>query len=133
MEMQTSNHALIEQLTATLGIKPKCAECNEQGEVVELDLSQSNIAQLPEKLKEFVHLQRLNLSNNQLTRILPEEVGLLTSLQRLDLHKNQLAHIPAELAQRSNLQYLDLHTNQLTHIPPEISKLTSLQHLDLYD
>ncbi len=36
MEMQTSNHALIEQLTATLGIKPKCAECNEQGDVVEL-------------------------------------------------------------------------------------------------
>ena len=133
MEMPTSNHALIEQLTATLGIEPKCAECNEQGDVVELDLSQSNIAQLPEKLKEFVHLQRLNLSNNQLTHILPEEVGLLTSLQRLDLHKNQLAHIPAELAQLSNLQYLDLHTNQLAHIPPEISKLTSLQHLDLYD
>jgi internalin A len=133
MEMEPSNHALIEQLTVILGFAPKYAECNEQGDIVELDLSQSNVTQLPEELKEFGYLQCLNLSSNQLTHILPEEVGLLTSLQRLDLHKNQLTHIPTELAQLSNLQYLDLHTNQLTHIPPEICKLTNLQHLDLYD
>jgi len=133
MEMQTSKHALIEQLTATLGIRPKYAEYNEQGDVIELDLSQSYMTQLPEELKGLTHLQRLNLSNNQLTQIPLEELAQLTNLQRLDLHKNHLTHIPPELAQLTNLQHLDLHTNQLTHIPPELAQLTNLQYLDLYE
>src|SRR5437899_4298777 len=98
MKMQTSNHALIEQLTATLGIRPKYAEYNEQGDVIELDLSQSYMTRLPEELKGLTHLQRLNLSNNQLTQIPPEELAQLINLQRLNLHKNQLTHIPPELA-----------------------------------
>ena len=60
MEMQTSNHALIEQLTTTLGVKPKFAEYNDQGYVIALDLSQSNIARFPEELRGLTHLQRLN-------------------------------------------------------------------------
>ena len=97
MEMQTSNHALIEQLTTTLGAKPKFTKYNEQGYIIELDLSQSNLTQFPKELRELAHLQRLNLSNNQLTLIPSDELAYLTNLQHLDLHKNQLTHIPAEL------------------------------------
>src|SRR6266571_5954237 len=104
MEAQTSDDALFEQLAATLAVRPKYPEYNEQGYVIELDLSQLNITRLPEELRELTHLKRLNLSNNQLTRILPEELGQLTDLQRLDLHKNQLTYIPPELGQLTNLQ-----------------------------
>ena len=133
MEMQTSNRALIEQLTTTLGVKPKFAEYNEQGYVIALDLSQSNMTQFPEELRELTHLQRLNLSNNQLMQIPPEELACLIHLQHLNLHKNQLTSIPAELAQLSHLQHLDLHTNRLTSIPAELAQLSHLQHLDLYE
>ena len=133
METQAYDDVLFEQLAATLGARPKYPEYNEQGYVIELDLSQLNITQLPEELRELTHLQRLNLSGNQLTQILPEELGQLTDLQHLDLHKNQLMHIPPELAQLANLQHLDLHKNQLMHIPPELAQLTNLQHLDLYE
>src|SRR5258708_1805389 len=131
METQTSDDALFEQLAATLGTRPKYPEYNEQGYVIELDLSQLNITQFPEELRELTHLERLNLSGNQLTQIPPEELGQLSNLQHLDLHKNQLTHIPAELGQLSNLQHLDLYENQLTQIPPELGQLTSLQNLDL--
>ncbi len=133
METQTSDDALFEQLAATLGTRPKYPEYNEQGYVIELDLSQLNITQFPEELRELTHLERLNLSGNQLTQIPPEELGQLSNLQHLDLHKNQLTHIPAELGQLSNLQHLDLHKNQLTHIPAELGQLSNLQHLDLYE
>jgi internalin A len=133
MEMQSSNNALIEQLTTTLGVKPKFVECNEQAYIIALDLSQSNITQLPETLRELTHLQRLNLSNNQLTQISPEELIYFTNLEYLDLHKNQLTSIPAELAQLPHLQHLDLHSNQLTSIPAKLAQLSHLQHLDLYE
>src|SRR6266849_5033220 len=131
METQTSDDALFEQLAATLATRPKYPEYNEQGYVIELDLSQLNITQFPEELRELTHLERLNLSGNQLTQIAPEELGQLSNLQHLDLHKNQLTQIPAELGQLSNLQHLDLYENQITQIPAEMGQLTNLQNLDL--
>lgn len=123
----------LEQLTARLEAKPRYAEYDEQGYLIELDLSQSNMLQLPEELGELAHLQRLNLSNNHLTQISLEVLGKLSNLKRLDLHKNQLTYVPPELVQLATLQHLDLHKNQLTHIPSELGQLSNLQHLDLYD
>lgn len=133
MEKLDCDQALVEQLTVKLGVKPKGAEYDEQGYLIDLDLSQSNITQLTEGLGELIHLQRLNLSNNHLTQISLEELGKLSNLQHLDLHKNQLTCIPPELVQLVALQHLDLHKNQLTQIPSELGQLSNLQYLDLYD
>src|SRR5947207_136104 len=135
METQASDDVLFEELAATLGTRPKYPEYDEQGYVIELDLSHLNITQLPEELRELTHLQRLNLSNNQLTQILPE-LGQLANLQNLHLHKNQLTQIPPELGQLTNLQYMSLSKNpNLLTPPPEIvaqgtqAVLTFLQEL----
>src|SRR5205807_5990757 len=96
MENPETDNTLLERLTATLGITPKNIEYNEQGYLIKLDLSQSDITQLPEELGQLASLQELSLSGNQLTHI-PAELGQLASLQELSLSDNQLTHIPPEL------------------------------------
>jgi internalin A len=132
MEKLDASQISTEQLVATLEVKPKYAAYDEQGCLIELDLSQSDMTQLPESLGELSHVQRLNLSGNRLTQISLDVLGRLSNLQHLDLHKNQLTCIPSKLVQLGNLQHLDLHKNQLTHISPELGKLCNLQYLDLH-
>ena len=67
----------------------------------------------------LTQLQRLSLSNNQLTS-LPVEVSRLTQLQGLSLSNNQLSTVPVEQGQLSRLQVLYLDNNPLRIPPPEI-------------
>src|SRR4051794_29047192 len=102
MENPETDRALLEQLTAALGITPKKTQYNKQGYLIKLDLSRSHITQLPKQLGHLTHLQVLSLDSNQLTHI-PPELGLLAKLQLLSLDNNQLTHIPPELGQLANL------------------------------
>jgi internalin A len=130
MENPETDHALLERLTAALGVTPRETEYNKQGYLIKLDLSRSNITQLPEELGQLTHLQLLSLSDNQLTHI-PPELGRLANLGVLSLSDNQLTHIPSELGYLANLNILSLSDNQLTHIPPELGHLTNLDILSL--
>ena len=80
-------------------------------------------------------LDRLYLHNNQLTGPIPSELGNLSSLDYLYLHNNQLTGpIPSELGNASSLDYLYLHNNQLTGpIPSELTNLSSLDYLYLHN
>ena len=96
-----------------------------------LDLSNTQLTMLPESLGQFSQLQRLDLSNNQLT-MLPESLGQLSQLQQLDLSNNQLTILPDWIGQLIQLRMLDLTDNQLTSLPDAIQNLRSLEELFLH-
>jgi len=95
-----------------------------------LDLSNNQLSQLPPEIWELTNLQELDFSNNQLSQ-LPSEIGQLTNLQVLFLNDNQLSQLPPEIGQLTELGGLDLRNNQLSQLPPEIGRLTDLLALFL--
>ena len=78
-------------------------------------------------------VQRLRLSENNLTGEIPPELGNLESMEVLDLGGNNLTgEIPPELGNLKSMKVLDLGGNNLTgEIPPELGNLKSMKVLDL--
>jgi Leucine-rich repeat (LRR) protein len=74
------------------------------------------------------HVNRLNISSNNMVGSIPPELGNLTNLGSLDLYENRLSgSIPAELGNLTNLTWLDFGSNQLSsNIPAELGNLTNL-------
>lgn len=62
---------------------------------------------------------------------IPAEMGQLSRLQRLVLSDNQITKLPWELKQLTHLRSLSLHNNQLQMLPKEIIELTNLTELSL--
>uniref|UniRef100_A0A3B1IUV0 Leucine-rich repeat-containing protein 59 n=1 Tax=Astyanax mexicanus TaxID=7994 RepID=A0A3B1IUV0_ASTMX len=113
--------------------KVKVENLREKVEGNELDLSLSNLTEVP--VKELAAVPKatvLDLSCNNLTT-LPPEFCTLTHLVKVDLSKNQLVSLPEEIGRLSNLQHLDLYNNKLVRLPLSFSQLKSLKWLDLKD
>jgi Leucine-rich repeat (LRR) protein len=98
--------------------------------VIELDLSELDLIELPESLGQLSQLKSLDLSNNQLT-VLPESLGQLTQLHSLNVSVNQLITLPESLGQLRQLQSLDVSANQLVALPESLGQLKQLQSLDI--
>ena len=108
---------------------------DDDGRVTHLYLQSSNLTgQLPPELGTMAHLERLQLSYNNLTGI-PPELGDLTNLEYLwslrQQHGRLTGSIPPELGDLINLRELRLYVNYLTGIPPELGDLTNLSLLAL--
>lgn len=98
-----------------------------------LNLSNNKIAQKFNYLSTLIGLKELNLSGNQLTKI-PTEINTLTQLQSLDLSNNAIpANLTNSLAALKNLEWLSLAGNQMTAFPAELSQLQKLIHLNCSD
>jgi len=99
-----------------------------------LDLSDSELTELPPQIGQLTHLTELDLSYNQLTA-LPPEIGQLTNLTTLQLGDNKLTALPATIGQLINLKKLILGDvfggNQLTELPSTLAQLTQLTVLGL--
>lgn len=101
------------------------------GEGDTLDLSGRGLTEVPGDVFGRTEIEKLNLSQNELTGSLPAEVRHLTQLRVLDLSYNQFTDVPAEVGQLRNLQVLDLSYNDLTGLPHELGGLVQLEVLDL--
>jgi Leucine-rich repeat (LRR) protein len=116
-------------------------ECDEDtGHVIGLNLSNSCLfgsINSNSSLFRLVHLQSLNLSNNDFNGShIPSQVRDLSRLIDLDLHLSYFSgQIPSEISQLSHLSSLDLSFNYLELKEPIlrslVANLTSLQKLDL--
>ncbi|MDP1714124.1 MAG: ADP-ribosylation factor-like protein [Anaerolineales bacterium] len=102
----------------------------------ELYLNSMELTELPETIGQLIHLQSLDLFDNQLTA-LPESLGNLTQLEMLRLKINQLTTLPASFVTLQNLRKLVLGDgqggnplNQLPLCVRELKKLSSLWVID---
>ena len=82
----------------------------------------------------MTNLERLYLSDNQLTGVIPSEIGNLTNLERILFFNNQLTgEIPLQIENLTNLEDLYLQNNQLTGtIPSGIGNYSNLEVLKLH-
>jgi Leucine-rich repeat (LRR) protein len=82
--------ALAKKIGATLTAKE--IKYDKMGNLLELDLSEFGLTQLPSELWQLTSLRTLNLGYNRLS-YLPPEISQLTYLQQLYLSTNHLSHL----------------------------------------
>ncbi|CAN0113723.1 unnamed protein product [Ectocarpus sp. 6 AP-2014] len=109
----------------------KGVKVNEEGRVVELDLSDNNLrGTIPVELGKLGALRNLSLAWNKLSGPIPPDLGNLSSLEKLSFWKNELSGaIPRELKRLTALTVLFLNDNRLTGLVPEAVK--GLSQLEL--
>ena len=87
---------------------------------------------LPEDLKKYNQLTKLDVSFNQLTN-LPSYLKDFKRLQVLDFSKNKFDSLPAVVYEIDSLIKLSFSRNQIEHIDEKIGQLTELRYLDFWD
>ncbi|XP_033736286.1 protein lap1-like [Pecten maximus] len=109
----------------------ECRPCDHLSVITEINLSECQISQCPERIGYFgSQLSLLNLSSNDLGEV-PEEIGCLRGLKEFYLQKNSIKTLPATLGSLTNLQILTVSSNKITSLPDIWLSLSSLQHLDV--
>ena len=93
-----------------------------------LQISQTELVELPEALGQLVNLRSLDIHQNKLCN-LPSSVGKLTELKFFDISGNTLCELPAELGNLINLHTLNLSCNELNCLP----LFEKLIHLSKFD
>lgn len=96
--------------------------------VEKLDISNSNLQELPQEIGNLSHLQELHLSNNTLLEI-PTAIFSLKKLKALHVMNNNLAYISPKIGELKQLETLNISGNNLLTLPAEINELSSLKQL----
>ncbi|CAL9183541.1 unnamed protein product [Musa hybrid cultivar] len=102
-----------------------------------LDLSNSDIEELPDSVGDLLLLRYLGLRGTGIRR-LPESVSNLYNLKTLELSDcDELTELPKGTSKLVNLRHLGLHLDwekdaDLNSMPPGIGRLTSLQTLSRF-
>ncbi|MBN1980872.1 MAG: leucine-rich repeat domain-containing protein [Chitinivibrionales bacterium] len=99
----------------------------QQGRIVELNLSNRGVNQIPAQIRSL-SLHRLLLANNNLDT-LPEEVGWIGALSHLDVSGNRLQHLPHSLQSSGRLQKLNISNNQFRSVSFIGGRMESLEYL----
>ncbi|KRZ43827.1 Leucine-rich repeat-containing protein 47 [Trichinella pseudospiralis] len=94
-----------------------------------IELSYSNLSEIPNEIGNASSLINLVLRNNKLTS-LPDCIGQLKRLKNLDLSWNKLTSIPSTLVNCSQLQLLNVSGNCLTKLDIQFDQLSWLIHVD---
>ena len=97
-----------------------------------LDLSSTDLTEIPEGIDRLTNLQRLDVSHNSRLTQITACIGQLTNLNWLNLSYNPaLTALPRQFWRLRNLITLNLSHTGLTEIPAEIGQLTNLTTLSL--
>ncbi|XP_063547796.1 leucine-rich repeat-containing protein 57 isoform X2 [Cydia strobilella] len=103
-------------------------------ELKSCDLSGNVITKIPPKFAvKFSLITDLNLSNNQMAR-LPDELCTLACLERLDISHNSFVALPAIACQCPSLHTLHAHHNQIIEVDVDrLGRSRALEYVDLSD
>ncbi|XP_005376902.1 PREDICTED: leucine-rich repeat protein 1 isoform X2 [Chinchilla lanigera] len=99
--------------------------------LMKLDLSHNHIKKLPTTIGDLIHLQELDLSDNNLESFSVAfcQSTLQKSLRKLDLSKNKIKALPVQFCQLQELTDLKLDDNELIQLPFKIGQLKNLRFL----
>jgi len=93
-----------------------------------LELSGLGLTEVPKSLALLTRLERLNISNNELT-VLPDFMGQFEHLRSLAADGNRLKALPDSFVNLTRLVGLDVSSNRLSALPEWIGQLTQLRTL----
>ena len=91
-----------------------------------------NIQYVPDELEHCTDLQKLILSNNQLT-VVPSVISSLQNIKVLSLSNNPIQHISNDFQWPHKLERLYLSNTSITQVPNSLLKLISLKVLSISD
>ncbi|XP_059450837.1 putative disease resistance protein RGA4 [Corylus avellana] len=98
-----------------------------------LNLSCSNIQEVPNSIGKLKHLRFLDLSWNGGIKLLPTSITKLQNLQTLNLdYCSGLTELPEDMSNLISLRHLEIYGCSLSHMPHGLKKLTALQTLSHY-
>ncbi|KAF6135746.1 hypothetical protein GIB67_028602 [Kingdonia uniflora] len=110
--------------------------CSPQGFITQININSIHL-QFPffSNLSSFTYLQKLVISDANLTGTIPFDIGGCAELSVIDLSSNTLVgSIPTSIGKLQNLQDLILNSNQLTgNIPVELCDCRNLANLVVFD
>lgn len=98
--------------------------------VTSLDLSYTNLKEIPHYLTKLKHLEWLDLSYTNIDEI-SKSICQLQNLKTLDLKGNHIKYIPISILKLKNLETLILDDNEISNIPPFIHEMSSLKNIYL--
>uniref|UniRef100_A0A8C4WEN1 Uncharacterized protein n=1 Tax=Gopherus evgoodei TaxID=1825980 RepID=A0A8C4WEN1_9SAUR len=90
------------------------------GNLRKLILSKNEIADFPEEIQSLVHLEKLELNQNQIRDLATCTVLELVSLQEFYVQNNMLRQLPRELFEGRPLKMFKAHGNPLQQPPNEV-------------
>ncbi|EFA77775.1 leucine-rich repeat-containing protein [Heterostelium album PN500] len=113
-----NSNALV--VTATMALLGAVVETNEQKKQKRLSLTKSGLTRFPMSVTQMCkHLVELDLSDNRITE-LPSDIQELKNLRILILRDNRLETIPLEVCHLKDLKILELQNNPLSDFPPSV-------------
>jgi Leucine-rich repeat (LRR) protein len=88
--------------------------------ITEISLKDKDLSSIPQEIKYFPKLQKLNLEKNKIKFIPPFIMSAVNELVDLNLSDNQIQEIPVSF-HLNKLSVLKMDHNLLTDIPPQMS------------
>jgi Leucine-rich repeat (LRR) protein len=97
--------------------------------IIDLNVVDHGLTQLPDEICEFTELEKLNCSNNYIT-LLPMGLSRLVKLTEITAINNRLIILPPEIGKLENLRRLDVQYNQIDSLPPSFADLKALRFVN---
>ncbi|ORX76499.1 L domain-like protein [Anaeromyces robustus] len=110
-----------------------CTVINSEPRMTHLDLSHTNIKEIPNNIVNLNELRIINFRGNDLNGEIPTFFDKLIHLEEIDLSENKFyGQIPKSFLNIKNLTYLDISSNRLFGIIPsefcDMEKLKDIRY-----
>ncbi len=95
-----------------------------------LNISGTNLEEIPEEISYCVNLEEI-IGNNSNLKSIPASIGKLSMLKEINLSYNNITEIPVSISDCSNLEEISLGSNYIEKIPKGFGDLKKLWFCNL--
>ncbi len=96
-----------------------------------LNIKGNKLEKFPKIISQITTLEKLNLSENNISSFSDDALFDLENLLELDLSYNELTYLPSSIGKLKKLKKLNLSGNKISSLPIEFENLISLESLEL--